>query len=157
MIKKKEKPQVIVKLKFLKINLTKNKYKNTLFPSAELLDAQEIQRQNLITEQILANFLERRLFPHRMPSQKIPSIDDILPTTPAPTTSASFRNATGGEQQIYDDEEINYDHDIESLQNSESEHLDSFYEEYGGRDQGRSLGVFFCLFFLFYLWFLQLI
>lgn len=76
-----------------------------------------------------------------MPSQKIPSIDDILPTTPAPTTTASFRNATGEEQQIYDDEEINYDHDIESLQNSESEHLDSFYE-----DQGRSLGVFFVCF-----------
>ncbi|XP_017860637.1 PREDICTED: uncharacterized protein LOC108612272 [Drosophila arizonae] len=43
------------------------------------LDQSELARQNQITQQIFANFLERRLFPHRNVSQKIPTIEDILP------------------------------------------------------------------------------
>ncbi|XP_026849686.1 uncharacterized protein LOC6601043 [Drosophila persimilis] len=43
------------------------------------LDQSELQRQNQITQQIFANYLERRLFPNRSVSQKIPTIADILP------------------------------------------------------------------------------
>lgn len=42
----------------------------------------EIQRQNRITQRIIANFLERRLFPFRRPQNDVPTIDEILP---APT------------------------------------------------------------------------
>ncbi|KAM8709615.1 hypothetical protein ACLKA7_016428 [Drosophila subpalustris] len=43
------------------------------------LDQSELARQNQITQQIFANYLERRLFPNRSVSQKIPTIADILP------------------------------------------------------------------------------
>lgn len=39
----------------------------------------EIQRQNRITQRIIANFLERRLFPFRRPQNDVPTIDEILP------------------------------------------------------------------------------
>ncbi|BFF98365.1 uncharacterized protein DMAD_06547 [Drosophila madeirensis] len=43
------------------------------------LDQNELHRQNQITQQIFANYLERRLFPNRSANQKIPTIADILP------------------------------------------------------------------------------
>lgn len=41
----------------------------------------EIQRQNRITQRIIANFLERKLFPYRRPQHQVPTIDEILPLT----------------------------------------------------------------------------
>ncbi|KAL3275272.1 hypothetical protein HHI36_020041 [Cryptolaemus montrouzieri] len=43
------------------------------------LDYREIARQNRITEQILQNYLEKRLFPHRHRSSQAPTVWDILP------------------------------------------------------------------------------
>lgn len=39
----------------------------------------EIQRQNRITQRIIENFLERKLFPNRQPQHEVPTIDEILP------------------------------------------------------------------------------
>lgn len=49
------------------------------------MDPSEIARQNQITEQILSNYLQRRLFPLRSVNQKIPTIAEILPK-PKPLT-----------------------------------------------------------------------
>ncbi|XP_030375092.1 macrophage mannose receptor 1 [Scaptodrosophila lebanonensis] len=61
------------------------------------LDQSEIARQNQITQQIFANFLERRLFPNRTVNQKIPTIADILPK-PKPSSRPRPRGfaASGG-------------------------------------------------------------
>lgn len=52
-------------------------------------DLREIERQNTITAQILENFLERRLFPNKRPTHRLPTLDEILPqittTTAKPT------------------------------------------------------------------------
>ncbi|KAK9871474.1 hypothetical protein WA026_012848 [Henosepilachna vigintioctopunctata] len=44
------------------------------------LDYRELARQNKITEQILQNYLEKRLFPHKHRPSQAPSIWDILPS-----------------------------------------------------------------------------
>ncbi|EDV96009.1 GH15445 [Drosophila grimshawi] len=74
------------------------------------LDQSELARQNQITQQIFANFLERRLFPNRTVSQKAPTIADILPK-PKPATgrrphprgfsasSDGFKRSGGGAQR----------------------------------------------------------
>lgn len=43
------------------------------------LDYREIARQNKITEQILQNYLEKRLFPNNNRPSKAPTVWDILP------------------------------------------------------------------------------
>ncbi|XP_030570143.1 uncharacterized protein LOC115769469 isoform X1 [Drosophila novamexicana] len=71
------------------------------------LDQSELARQNQITQQIFANFLERRLFPNRSVSQKIPTIADILPKpkpSPRPrprgfSSSDSYKKSGGGAQR----------------------------------------------------------
>ncbi|KAH8339618.1 hypothetical protein KR067_006722 [Drosophila pandora] len=72
------------------------------------LDQSEIARQNQITQQIFANYLERRLFPNRTGNQKIPTIADILPKpkpSPRPrprgfaASSANFKRSGGGAQR----------------------------------------------------------
>lgn len=100
----------------------------------------EIQRQNRITQQIVQNYLERKLFPYRRPRQQVPSIDEILPLT----TEAPIKY--NKQQEIKDDDDLLRDedqdfkeyYDPETLQSVESEHYDSIY----GDDQGRSLGVY---------------
>lgn len=44
------------------------------------LDYREIARQNKITERILQNYLEKRLFPHKHRPSDVPTVWDILPT-----------------------------------------------------------------------------
>ncbi|EDW92809.1 low affinity immunoglobulin epsilon Fc receptor isoform X1 [Drosophila yakuba] len=73
------------------------------------LDPGEIARQNQITQQIFANYLERRLFPNRTANQKIPTIADILPKpkpSPRPrprgfaaSGGANFKRSGGGAQR----------------------------------------------------------
>lgn len=117
-------------------------------------DLQEIQRQNKITAQILENFLERRLFPNKRPTHKLPTVDEILPKTtvrPIRATPKPLDRPSAAEQ--FDDENVddiddrdNNEQDPESLQSVESEHVDSYYSDddvYGAayKNQGRwSLG-----------------
>eukprot|EP00099_Drosophila_melanogaster_P020592 NP_612091.1 triforce, isoform B [Drosophila melanogaster] len=73
------------------------------------LDPSEIARQNQITQQIFANYLERRLFPNRTANQKIPTIADILPKpkpSPRPrprgfaaSDGGNFKRSGGGAQR----------------------------------------------------------
>ncbi|XP_043951017.1 uncharacterized protein LOC122819036 isoform X1 [Drosophila biarmipes] len=73
------------------------------------LDQSEIARQNQITQQIFANYLERRLFPNRTANQKIPTIADILPKpkpSPRPrprgfaaSDGGNFKRSGGGAQR----------------------------------------------------------
>ncbi|XP_054733896.1 GATA zinc finger domain-containing protein 10 isoform X2 [Anastrepha obliqua] len=51
------------------------------------LDEAEIARQNQITQQIFAKYLERRLFPHRSTNERIPTISEILPKPSSSTTA----------------------------------------------------------------------
>ncbi|KAH8385829.1 hypothetical protein KR200_008304 [Drosophila serrata] len=79
------------------------------FPNFQL-DQSELARQNQITQQIFANYLERRLFPNRSANQKIPTIADILPKpkpSPRPRprgfaasdSSGNFKRSGGGAQR----------------------------------------------------------
>ncbi|XP_037950353.1 uncharacterized protein LOC119681275 [Teleopsis dalmanni] len=66
------------------------------------LDQSELARQNQITQQILANYLERKLFGgSRAGNQKIPTIDEILPKPtqrpkPRGFASSSLQNLKRG-------------------------------------------------------------
>lgn len=82
----------------------------------------EIQRQNRITEQILTNFFERKFFPNRKP-KPAPTIDEILP--PESRANPSIRDKHSAQRENDDDEP-----ETDNLQSVESEHVDSFYEDY---------------------------
>ena len=83
----------------------------------------EIQRQNKITEQILTNFFERKFFPNRKPQQKVPTIEEILPSIDEPPNPHN--------KELKDDEDRDgSDLTEDSLQSVESEHVDSFYGDY---------------------------
>ncbi|XP_055707233.1 C-type mannose receptor 2 isoform X1 [Phlebotomus papatasi] len=84
----------------------------------------EIVRQNRITQRIIANFLERRLFPHRRPQQSIPTIDEILPLT----TQSPLKIPPKLPSKDEDDSQAD-DVEQESLQSVESEHWDNFYND----------------------------
>lgn len=77
----------------------------------------EIQRQNRITEQILTNFFERKLFPDRKP-KPAPTIDEILPAEPRPVRNKN---------SIHKDHSEDDDSESDNLQSVESEHVDTFY------------------------------
>lgn len=70
-------------------------------PPARPEDLREIERQNTITAQILENFLERRLFPNKKPTHRLPTLDEILPqpattsTTELPAWLQKKRNRNG--------------------------------------------------------------
>lgn len=113
---------------------------------------EEIQRQNRITAQIVANYLERRLFPFKRPSHRLPTVDEILPTTSQQLNqhdntaesktkiTRQLEHGTNGAPTNDDDigdedysDDIN-EHDIdpndpENLQTVESNHVDSYYPE----------------------------
>ena len=118
-----------------------------------------MERQNRITQQIFANYIERRLFPNRRSQQKVPTIDDILPTTPAPTPprrlhSKSARRNAGRQfskrpktdddgkdddeetpaetlDELFDERETA---DGEALQSVESKQHDQYYGDEFGND-----------------------
>ncbi|XP_055842085.1 low affinity immunoglobulin epsilon Fc receptor [Episyrphus balteatus] len=125
------------------------------------IDQSEIDRQNRITKQIFANYLERHFFPYRRTNQRIPTIDEILPrslsnkqqrprsfhsrtsrrqiATSSPLESDDDISQDGGEVQ--DEEEKNFEEvndsreaDDESLQSVESEQFDQYYRELLERD-----------------------
>lgn len=56
----------------------------------------EIQRQNRITQRIIANFLERRLFPFRRPQNDVPTIDEILPAPTKDPPRSKYGEIGGG-------------------------------------------------------------
>lgn len=112
---------------------------------------EEIQRQNRITAQIVANYLERRLFPFKRPTHRLPTVDEILPSTTqlhnGDRTAESKMKITrqlnhgsnapsdddlGDEDYTNDDdnnEQDNDPNDPENLQSVESNHVDSYYPE----------------------------
>ena len=95
----------------------------------------------------MENFLERRLFPNKRPTHKLPTLDEILPramTEPPPTrtTIKPIVEVNDQDEQDQDDD----DRDPESLQSVESEHVDSYYDDYAAyKNGGRSLGVLFLI------------
>lgn len=116
------------------------------------LNEEEIQRQNRITAQIVANYLERRLFPFKRPKTSLPTVDEILPTIPqhpnqlstAESKAKITRHLDHGHNidpnhnvDIDDDDYANDDNnehdfdpnDPENLQSVESNHVDSYYPE----------------------------
>lgn len=116
---------------------------------------EEIQRQNRITAQIVANYLERRLFPHKSPTHRLPTVDEILPTTAQLLNQHSTAESktkitrqlghgtnaapppTNTDIDIGDDDYENDDineqdidpNDPENLQSVESNHVDSYYPD----------------------------
>lgn len=95
-------------------------------------DVKEIQRQNRITQQIITNYLERKLFPHRRPHSNAPSVDDIIQIPGLSDETRTLLIEKGGKNKDADD------HDPETLQSVESEHVDSVYtEEIGGKQNYR--------------------
>lgn len=61
----------------------------------------EIQRQNRITQRIIANFLERKLFPYRRPQHEVPTIDEILPAPNKDPPEESNSDRGGGGRKRY--------------------------------------------------------
>lgn len=111
---------------------------------------EEIQRQNRITARIVANYLERRLFPFKRPTHRLPTVDEILPTTSSfsnqENTAESKTKITrhldhGTKAGSSDDDHLNEDddddsseqifdpNDPENLQSVESNHVDSYYPD----------------------------
>lgn len=138
-----------------------------IFPS-DKLGEKEIQRQNRITAQIVANYLERRLFPFKRPTHRLPTVDEILPAASPQNSSESKTKftrhldygglsgtATGDDDESQDDEYFNSDDNNEqdldpneeNLQSVESNHVDSFYSEMNGSINNESEGRFYLFFF----------
>lgn len=130
----------------------------------------ELQRQNRITAQIVANYLERKLFPYKRPTQRLPTVDEILPTMRQPPTDTETeskpkhtRHLQNSNANVDLDDALNvnvrlnddYDdeQDPENLQSVESKHFDSIYQDIidNNIDQGRSIKyLIFLLFFSFF-------
>lgn len=104
-------------------------------------DLREIERQNTITAQILENFLERRLFPNKQPTHRLPTLDDILPrttTTERPTPPPwlqdrrnRLRNASAAESDMVD---------MTEPDSEETFNDDGSYEDEIDGDDGGGLG-----------------
>lgn len=144
--------------------------KNSVFLSSFSLETgigeEEIQRQNRITAQIVANYLERRLFPFKRPTHRLPTVDEILPTTPQPVNQFSTAesktkiprdlNVDTNINDDIDDEDYNNEQDIdpndpENLQSVESNHVDSYYPEMNDSINIANEGRFqICLLFCFF-------
>lgn len=135
---------------------------------SDKLGEKEIQRQNRITARIVANYLERRLFPFKRPTHRLPTVDEILPAaSPQNITESKTKftrhldyglsgSATGDDDESQDDDYFNSDDNNEqdldpneeNLQSVESNHVDSFYSEMNGGINNESEGRFY--FFLIY-------
>lgn len=101
----------------------------------EVYNKLELERQNNITQRIFANYLERKLFPHRKPQNRIPTIEEILPkTTSRPRRFSkpkknknSNENDDGKNIEVDNNEEDEVDTtDDEALQTVESEQHDLY-------------------------------
>lgn len=121
----------------------------------------EVQRQNRITAQIVANYLERKLFPYKRPTQRLPTVDEILPSMRQPMTdtdsepkSKQTRHLQNQANVNLEDDDLNdniplsedYDdeQDPENLQSVESNHFESIYQDIIDNtiDKGRSIRYF---------------
>lgn len=98
--------------------------------------------------------MERRLFPNKRPTHKLPTLDEILPkttteppirlarTTPKPSKKEQVVVVDAVDENEQDDQD-DQEFDPESLQSVESEHVDSYYDDYiGYKNGGRSLRVY---------------
>lgn len=84
-------------------------------------DVREIQRQNRITQQIITNYLERKLFPNRRPQHQAPSVDEIIQIPGISEETKTLLIAKGGKDK--DD-----DTDPETLQSVGSENIDNILD-----------------------------
>lgn len=142
----------------------------------------EIQRQNRITAQIVANYLERRLFPFKRPTHRLPTVDEILPTAAQlPNQHSTAESKTKITRQlehgsntglpppdnddIGDDDYVNDDNnneqdidpnDPENLQTVESNHVDSYYNEMNDSISNDNEGRFFSIYISHAFFFLSL-
>lgn len=92
------------------------------------LDAWELARQNRITQQILQNYLEKKLFPHLDRMTKVPSVWEILPNgvkRPLPPVAAA--HPSNNIQEVIRSLEKNQTR--EHLQSVETEQVQAFYED----------------------------
>ncbi|CAH0547589.1 unnamed protein product [Brassicogethes aeneus] len=80
------------------------------------LDIREIQRQNRITEQILQNYIEKKLFPHSHRPSKAPSIWDILPRDRRKINTNNIQDVLNKTEK-------------ETLESVESELINSYYKD----------------------------
>lgn len=141
----------------------------SLISLSDKLGDKEIQRQNRITASIVANYLERRLFPFKRPSHRLPTVDEILPAALPQNISSESKTkftrhldygglsarATGDDDESQDDDysnnddnnEQDLDPNEENLQSVESNHVDSFYSEMNGNLNNESEGRFYYYFF----------
>ncbi|XP_044766569.1 mannose-binding protein C-like isoform X1 [Coccinella septempunctata] len=94
-----------------------NNFRNSYKDNGYHLDYREVARQNKITEQILQNYLEKRLFPHRRKTSRTPSVWDILP-------KGGRRNVQSIQDQLRDVTPRN-----ESLESGESENVQTVYDD----------------------------
>lgn len=102
-------------------------------------DVREIQRQNRITQQIITNYLERKLFPNRRPQHQAPSVDEIIQIPGISEETKTLLIAKGGKDK--DD-----DTDPETLQSVGSENIDNILDTPSNTYRGKfgfGLGFFF--------------
>lgn len=127
----------------------------------------ELQRQNRITAQIVANYLERKLFPFKRPTQRLPTVDEILPTMRQPSTDAEFKPKSKQTRHLQNQENVNLEDDLndniqlnddyddeqdpENLQSVESNHFESIYQDIIDNtiDKGRSIRYLSSSFYLY--------
>lgn len=135
---------------------------------SDKLGDKEIQRQNRITANIVASYLERRLFPFKRPTHRLPTVDEILPAQNTSESKTKFTRhldygsglsaratAAGGggggdDDESQDDDYFNNDDNNEqdldpneeNLQSVESNHVDSFYQDMNGNSNNDSEGRF---------------
>lgn len=128
----------------------------------------ELQRQNRITAQIVANYLERKLFPFKRPTQRLPTVDEILPSMRQPSTDTDFEpkpkqtrhlqnqaNVNLEDDDLNDNISLNDDYDDEqdpeNLQSVESNRFESIYQDLIDNtiDKGRSIRYFSFSFYLY--------
>ncbi|RZF36756.1 hypothetical protein LSTR_LSTR005069, partial [Laodelphax striatellus] len=92
----------------------------------------EVARQNRITQHILAQYLQRRLFPHlaRPPSSALISVNSP-PRTRSTGASAAFADQDDRDDADFDREQIAYERDAldQELETVESEQISNVFDE----------------------------
>ncbi|XP_068918298.1 uncharacterized protein tfc isoform X4 [Tenebrio molitor] len=103
--------------------------------SGHQLDYREIARQNKITEQILQNYLEKRLFPNNHRPSKAPTVWDILPRARRKpnnniqdvlnTTHETLESGESERVSFFDDDKTKEDEEFEDCPNCIDDSLPS--------------------------------